>query len=296
MSITPRHANNNGVILASSTEPKLSQRTGTFGKHSGRRLTSGPSSQDKKDDGGRIFPTNASMEEIDKMLEDDAFALLNIKKEITNSQQDELTKLRVAVMAAKKEYDSMHIANNILEKEVNSFQAKIISLQGVDKSSLANNFAMQDVVNDLAERNSEVLTELAAEQRTIKMLSLMIKRYDAEIAQCRLDTAKANTHVEHAKHDLTVCEHSAQNHRQELLELEMEHEKMQSTVKQRQDQREGKITMLHTLSAEGEQSVARLQQSLMETAKVSESRCSCLHEYFYRTAHSDRNTQRTSRE
>jgi chromosome segregation ATPase len=203
------------------------------------------------------------------MLEDDAFALLNIKKEITNSQQDELTKLRVAVMAAKKEYDGMHIANNILEKEVNSFQAKIISLQGVDKSSLANNFAMQDIVNDLTERNSEVLTELAAEQRTIKMLSLMIKRYDAEIAQCRLDTAKANTHVEHAKHDLLVTEHSAQNHRQELLELEMEHEKMQSTVKQRQDQREGKITMLHTLSAEGEQSVTRLQHSLMETTKAS---------------------------
>eukprot|EP01034_Spumella_vulgaris_P025047 gene25047-31457_t len=131
---------------------------------------------------------------------------------------------------------------------------------------------MQDIVNDLTERNSEVLEELAAEQRTIKMLSLMIKRYDAEIAQCRLDTAKAITHVEHAKHDLAVCEHSVQNNRQELLELELEHEKMQATVKQRQDQREGKISMLHTLSVEGEQSVARLQQSLMETTKRTQHR------------------------
>lgn len=203
------------------------------------------------------------------MLEDDAFALLNIKKDIGLSQQEEITKLRAAVMAAKKEYDAMHIQNDIMEKDIAAVEVKISNLTEVDRASSMNNYTMQEVVNNLTDRNAEVLEELAAEQRTVKMLTLMVKRYDAEIAQCRLDTVKATTQVEHAKHDLTVCEQNAQNARQELLEQEIQLTKLEATVKARRDQREGKKSMLHNLSVDGENSVARLQQTLSETARVS---------------------------
>ena len=266
LSLVPVAHGNNGLQLTSSTEPKVPQRTGTYQKHSGRKFLKSAGAQSEKE---RAFHANTSIEEIDRMLEDDAFALLHIKKEITKSQQEELVKLRAAVLAIKKEYDTIFIQNNLLEKEVASYSVKIGTLEEVERANNSTNDANKEVVKSLEDRNAEVLEELAAEQRTIKMLSLMIKRYDEEMAECRLEAAKATTIVEHAKHDLEVCENNLQSNKQELVEQEIQLDKLGLTLKQRQDQRENKIHMLHTLSEDGEQSVARLQQSLAESVKVS---------------------------
>lgn len=275
--------NENFSMFASATQPKNTGKSGKFQKSGRRLVNSAPSGQygnnniDKKDEDQlrKKFANNASIDELDKMLEDDALALLNIRKEITHAQADELEKVRITVTTLKKEHDHYHVHNNMKEKQFHSFLDQFNTLIGVDKSTSMTQTSAKSQMDDLTDQTSIVLEELSSEQRTIKMQTLMIKRLDEEIGKCRLDIAKATVNLEHAKHDLSLAENNLQVNRQYLIEQENQLEKFNQTLKLRKDQRENKIHMLHSLSAEGEQSVAKLQQSLNENSKVNKN----LHSY-----------------
>jgi chromosome segregation ATPase len=261
----------NLATFASATQPKSSGKSGKFQKSGRRLVNSAPSGQygQKKDADAKVkVNTNASVDELDKMLEDDALALLNIKKEISAAQEEELEKIRMSVLMIKKEHDSHYVSNNSKEKQLQDLLDKYNALVGIDKSTSITQTGAKTQMNDLTEQTSVVLEDLAAEQRTIKMQNLMIKRLEEEIGKCRIDIAKSTSTLDHAKHDLSLAENNLQVNRQSLLEQEQALEKITNTLKTRKDQRENKIHMLHALSVEGEQSVAKLQQSLHENSKV----------------------------
>lgn len=257
------------------SQPKTAGKPSRSGKqfqNPGRRLVSSAPAGlvDKKDEPPKIkFTANSSIEDIDKILEDDALALLNIKKEINHVQEEELDKLYVSVQHTKKEYDNLFVTNNFKEQELKSYVDQYNALAGVEKATVNTQEVTKSVMDDLTDQTAQVLDDLAAEQRTIKMITLMIKRLDEEIGACRLDISKASINVEHAQHDLGISEHNLMLARQALLEQENQLEKLQSSLKSRKDQRDKKINMLQSMSIEGEQSVMRLQQSLFEGTKVS---------------------------
>lgn len=204
------------------------------------------------------------------MLEDDALVLLNMKKDITNSQKDELLKIKMSVLAIKKEYDTIHVANNYKETQLKSLEDRYTALSNVEQSTFSTCVEVDELTNSLKEQAEKVLEEYEAEQRTIKMITLMLRRLDKEISQCRIDTAKVVILVEHAKHDVSLTEVAVQASRQEVADQEAQLEKLNATLKSRKDQREQKIHMLHNLSHEGENSVARLQNSISEHTRVNQ--------------------------
>jgi chromosome segregation ATPase len=267
-------SNNTGenfATFASATQPKNSGKSGKFQKSGRRLVNSAPSGQyaEKKEDSKVKVNNNASLDELDKMLEDDALALLNIKKELTTAQKEELEKIWESLVKLKKEHDNYFDINNSKEKQIQNLLDQYNALVGVDKSTSITQTSSKTQMNDLTEQTSVVLEDLACEQRTIKMQNLMIKRLEEEIGKCRIDIAKSTSTLDHAKHDLSLAENNLQVNRQALLEQEQALEKITNTLKSRKDQRDNKIHMLHALSVEGEQSVVKLQQSLNENSKVS---------------------------
>jgi len=204
-------------------------------------------------------------------LEDDALVLLNMKKDITNSQKEELLKLKMSVLSIKKEHDTIYVANNAKETQLKSIQDRYTALANVEQSTVSSGADVEELTRSLREQADVVLEEYEAEQRTIKMITLMLRRLDKEISQCRVDTAKMTILVEHAKHDVSLTEVSVQASRQEVLDQEAQLDKLNATLKARKDQRDQKINMLHSLSHEGESSVARLQNSISEHTRRLES-------------------------
>lgn len=202
------------------------------------------------------------------MLEDDALVLLNMKKDITNSQKDELLKIKMTVLSIKKEHDTIHVANNLKETQLKSLQDRYTALANVEQSTVSSCADVDELTKSLREQADVVLEEYEAEQRTIKMISLMLRRLEKEISQCRIDTAKVVILVEHAKHDVDLTEVSVQASRQEVSDQEAQLDKLNATLKARKDQRDQKINMLHGLSHDGENSVARLQNSITEHTRV----------------------------
>lgn len=264
--------------------PTKNAKIGKYEKHHGRRLVaSAPSGQqqnqrnhlhtqsqsEKSQAKSKIALGDASIEEIDKILEDDALALLNIKKEISSAQAEELLKIHDALLVTKREFDGIVVQNSTKERELDALRIQWQSLVGVDRATNITQKEAKSAMRDLTDQTAQVLDDLAAEQRTIKMQALMIKRLDEEIGKCRVDASKAMINVETAQHDLQLAENSMQVNRQYLLEQETQLEKLQQTLRQRKDQRDGKINMLHNLSVESEVPIARLQMSLMESSRRS---------------------------
>lgn len=263
------------ALHANVTEPKVSPRSTRTPNRPGRKIVAnGPSSRllEKKDttQAAKAKSTeNASIEELDQMLEDDALVLLNMKKDITKSQREELTRLKDSLINIKNEYDAIHVNNNLKEIQLKALQDKHTALTNVEAATHMTSDDVEQLKNSLKEQALVVLDDYEAEQRTIKMQTLMAKRLEKEIGQCRVDTAKAVIAVDQAKHDVALTETSLQNSRQEVLDLEIQLERLNSTLKARKDQREQKLHMLQTLSREGENSVARLQNSISENTRVS---------------------------
>eukprot|EP01038_Epipyxis_sp_PR26KG_P006660 gene6660-9141_t len=270
-------------MLSSATEPKMGSKLGKFAHHSGRKLKSAPNTMKPNSDnnaqvagGGsedkvRISINNSSLEEIDHMLEEDALALLNIKKEIEASQNAELNKLVISLISAKKEYDALKASNEQKEKELNNSLIKFRALKDLQQATSTSVESVKSTVDVYSQQIAEINDDFQAEQRTIKMQTLMIRRLESEITAVRVETSKAFIGVEQAKHDYNIVDQNLVGARQELLDEEGAYEKLIANVKLRKEQREGKINMLHSIAVDGEQSITRLQQSLAETGKVNKS-------------------------
>lgn len=259
-----------------ASEPKVSPRSGRTPTHPGRKIVPQPKVHQlakKESVRGKSKNTdNATIEELDQILEDDALVLLNMKKDITNSQKDELLKIKMSVLTLKKEYDTLHVANNYKETQLKSVQDNYTTLCNVQQSTFSTCADVDDLTKSLQEQAEVVLEEYEAEQRTIKMISLMLRRLEKEISQCRIDTAKVTVLVDSAKHDVALTEVAVQASRQEVADQEAQLDKLNATLKARKDERDKKINVLHNLSHEGENSVARLQHSINEHTRVSENK------------------------
>lgn len=248
------------------SEPKAPQRTGKFQK-GGRRLVSqapppipptnlGPSNNEKIN-----FNSESSVEELDKMLEADALALFNIKKDINQTQFDELEKVRHNLMMIKKEYDNLVVVNSLKQKEYNTCFDKYSHLKKLKESSESCQNIVDITTQSLQANIETVIEEITNEERLLKMLQLMSKRYNDEINSTRIENSKLNLELEHLKHDLSLIENNLSMNRQNLIEKELNFNKLNSVLKSRKEERENKINMLQNLSLDGENNVRKLQNT-----------------------------------
>lgn len=251
-----------------ATKPKGEKKSHSFTKRNSRLLAPKSNPAESASTPRMMNDENASFEELEKMLEDDALALTNMRKDISNAQNEELSKLKANLMAVQKDYDTARIANEHKEHELKQMTTQYDTLIGLAQSTENSSQYIQNKVAELKETIDQVNDALAAEQRTMRMQELMIKRIDDEASQLRIETAKTAIVVEHNKHDAGVAEANLTMTKQELLEEEMQLEKLTKTVKDRAEEREAKLQVLRNLSRDGENAVTKLQVSLESTGKV----------------------------
>jgi len=168
----------------------------------------------------------------------------------------------------QKEYDVLLTANNLAEKNLKEVESKVLSMKGLDMALMNDSEAVKDTVQSLSQQTIDVLEDLLCEQRTAKMQGHMMTRLREEISDCRVETAKATVFAEQAKHDFLLASNSLQSNRQDLLEDEAAFDKLLASMKTKKEHRDLKLSMLNSISVEGETSVMKLQQSLFAASPV----------------------------
>ena len=86
------------------------------GLKSGRSVSSYPdNSMSAKAKSAR---NNTTMADIDKLLEEDAVVLMNMKRDLEKAQQNEIRKSFIHLQEIQKQHDTIHRENNLREKQL----------------------------------------------------------------------------------------------------------------------------------------------------------------------------------
>ena len=273
-----------GDVKAVAVEPKTSPRAGgTYTGHGGRKVVAlnttsvqngGPPSPDgaPQVQAGQPSPRQRrgkqTMEELDRRVAEDALALVNMKREIIESQRGEVTRAQQLLATLRKEHDTLHNLNELREREVNNIMDRARSLQTVDRGVKAAGNATQDFANAMVKQIAHSDDIQCAEQRTLNMQRLMLSRLEAEIADLRILSSKATYRLETLRHELVGTEATLIVSKQELGDREQQVHKMSQSIKGMRRERHSKLNMLQSIIDDGEHSLSRVQGSVFETIKV----------------------------
>lgn len=249
----------------------------SFGSHSGRKIKQGPGNsatsakgepEEKKEKTAKVKKIT-DMDEIDRMLENDAMDLMNMKKDLVQVQEAEIHKSQRLLNQIQRQYDTLHIANNLKEKEHQSNLDAIKALKELGDAGEETSTAANDHIQSLQDKASEVMEDFAAEERTIRMQELMFQRLDNEIVEIKAESAELLYNLEQAKHEFAIGESLLRMSKQEVLEEERILEQLTQNLRARRDQREDKMVLLHSIVMEGENSIAKIQQATLAASQVS---------------------------
>jgi hypothetical protein len=70
------------------------------------------------------------MEELDRMLENDALVLMNMKKDLEITQKAEIEKAYANLSAIQKEHDTLKRDNNLKEMALRKLMDSCLTLEG----------------------------------------------------------------------------------------------------------------------------------------------------------------------
>lgn len=211
-----------------------------------------------------------TMEELDRMLDDDHVALLSMKKDIGLAQKAEIDKSVKSLLKLQKEFDSLVISNNLKDKELKDLNDSIAQLESLKTAAKATTGVVKNEGSTMQNALEKVVLDVEAEQRTNKMLLLMSKRITTEIADTKLETTKTQFELDSVKHDLDACLSSLRLSKQELAVQERQVESLNLVKKARKEDRLKKMKHLKGIVNSGEASaqMMKTQTFTNENAKT----------------------------
>jgi chromosome segregation ATPase len=211
---------------------------------------------------------NSNLNDLDKLLDNDAVALLNMRKELSQAQEQEVEKARNSLLSLQKECDSLKIFNLQKEHEIAKYEDQKIVLVGLVKTQLENSGRHTNKIEQLNEDIAVVEDNIAAENRTKNVLIFMIKRLETEIIDCKSKSHYWTQQLQQAKAELSGIDGTLRLSKHELSSDERQVELLSKTVKGRTEQRLQKMNELQSLVVEGEASVLKIQQTFKGSLDV----------------------------
>lgn len=233
---------------------------------SGLKNPHSPEKNDVSRSRGRKQIVNA--DDVDKLLENDAAALLNMKKEIQIAQENEMIKARAYLASLQKENNSLKISNDAKTKQHAELVDTQATLEAYIKEGEGNAGGCYVVIDRINENLKEVDDDMQAEGRTHDMMIFMRHRLEQEIFGIKSTTHELSQQLESVRSEYAAIDSAVRITRVELAVEEKHVDTLQKSVKERSDQRVRKMQQLQNLVNEGEYSAARAQESVVSSVNT----------------------------
>ena len=223
-----------------------------------------PPSPEKSEAGtrrGRKQVTNA--DDVDKLLENDAAALQNMRKDIQDAQEKEMVKARAFLSSLQKENNGLKISNDAKSKQYAELIDTRATLEAYIREGEGNAGAGYRIIDGINDSLKDVEDDMAAEGRTRDMMTFMRHRLEHEIFSIKTTTHELSQKLETVRSEYAAVDSAIRITRVELAAEEKHVETLQKSVRERSEQRIQKMQQLQNLVNEGECSVARAQESVV---------------------------------
>ena len=222
--------------------PEASAASGTRKSRQGRRLVN-------PDGGGKeVRPVDISdIDELQKILERDADAILNMKRDITNAQKAEVHRAQTQLLKSQKDYDAKKIENKRKQHTLNQLLDKEKELERLQSVRGSQGSQNESTVQKLKGNINVIEEKLAADKRTLGVMNLMFSRIQQESEQLRSESQVLSQQLEIKKTELLGLNSTIRSSRQELMEEERRYDDLVKMVKNRAQQRVEKMGQLQSL-------------------------------------------------
>ena len=218
---------------------------------------------------------NANTDDVDKLLENDAAALLNMRKDIQIAQEKEMAKARANLASLQKENNVLKISNDAQSKQYAELVDTQATLESYIKEGEGNAGACYRIIDGIQDNLKEVEADMEAEGRTRDMMGFMRHRLEQEISTIKSTTHVLNQQLEQVRSEFFGVDTAIRITRVELAAEEKHVETLHKAVRERTEQRLVKMQQLQNLVNDGENSVARAQDNVVSWLS------SCLLSYTY---------------
>eukprot|EP01041_Mallomonas_annulata_P011723 gene11723-24585_t len=207
----------------------------------------------------RLKHTNLA--ELERVLEADTATVHNARREMDQSQQNEINRANKSLFAIKRESDLIFAKNNSKEKEyfhlldeIKSYEEKINEFKQFDGHT-------NDILDKISIEHKKMTENIDAENRTKKMLTLMSTRMEKELDTLRAEIEDRLLFRESTEQDCKSSDQALLRIKQELIGEEKLLDILVKTRKTRLAERKKKIAELKRLVASGEMSASKIYQN-----------------------------------
>jgi hypothetical protein len=166
-------------------------------------------------------------------LETDKAALVNMKRDLGESHENEINKLREELFRVKWEYDHIRVENNSKEKKLLDLAGGVVRYMGVGEAEVETSATAEEVKKNYQKTLADAEDDLAAEHRTQKMLNVMSYRLDEETNEIRAEGSLIEQALETCKFEYTNADGLLRVGKSELLEQEAILEDLNMIMNQR---------------------------------------------------------------
>lgn len=219
--------------------------------------------------GKRGRKPNVDVNDLDKLLENDAAALQNMRKDIQRAQEAEMAKCRTNLASIRKEYDTLCTINTKHAHQLAELKDTKIILEGLVEGQEHGREKYLSIISGINDELRDVEENIEAENRTKQMMTFVSNRLDAEIMDCKVKSHALNATYAQLKSEYSGLESTLRLSRLELSGEERHVESLIKTVKDRSQQRQAKMGELQSMVMEGEESINRVRMSMRGTLDVS---------------------------
>jgi len=254
--------------MAVAVQPSQSPRSARF-EGGARRLVAAPAETPKV----QRSPRMQTMEDMDRRIEEDALALINMKREILESQKAEVSRAQQKLAVMRKEHDTLHVENERVQRQIESILDRAHALETVDRGVKAAGNATQELCNNMNKQLGETGEMQESEMRTLRMHQHMLSRLEAEISELRAQSAKTTFKLDTLRHEIVLTENTLIVSKQERGAQDHKLNDMKKTIEGLNKERNSKLGMMQSIIDEGEHSLSMVQGSVFEsTIKSPRSR------------------------
>lgn len=213
-----------------------------------------------------------TMEELDKRIEEDELALINMKREIREQQKSEISKVQNSLIQVKKQYDGIHSSNRALSKKLADVMDRMKTLKGVDDAMHESSQDTQARCRELTRQLASIEELVAAEQRTMDMQTMMQKRLEGDTNAVKIENGTLSFALDKVKVELNAAMATLQISKVELAERDRKLDEMIQQAKFRRKERSRRMDMLHRIVNEGENNLEMVEAAVDEEAKLHSPR------------------------
>ena len=194
----------------------------------------------------------------------------SIRKELSITQEEEISKARYQLTKLHQESNQLKIANDLLERKLSELQGRLVALK-VDESRVASksvNTSIQEKA--LSAQLNDINEVIATELESKKVIQLMAKRLEKETSNCKLLHTDLEASVSTARTENAGLHKTILFCYRELGVEEKRLKDLKSTLKDRMHQRLDKMLELRSIVSEGEKNRLSAHESVIELQRSVE--------------------------